>query len=288
MNMKKLFVLGLSLPAVSHLFWLKIGRRARAEALRSRRPVAEALHPLKPHGDEAARLKKSSTGAIRGYHLDVDFHVLVILMTFGSGLFYGGLVRQEHAVGADTGVCRVLHDFHLWVIYGYSWRSPMRQHEQLHRLSKMFLAGWIPASRWKLLQGRGIHEMVFMVFQRLCGITTLIVAASGGIKFSALMVFSALGYLLLPAMATCVFWRRRFRRAAASCCQGALDFAAHVCTSTRHGALVGALGSASASATAGSDGAHNLTSPCRRLFAVVGWFVQRRSNWKPTVRVWRC
>lgn len=128
--------------------------------------------------------------------------ILVILMTLpGLALFYGGLVRAKNMLSVLTQVfaifslCAIL-----WVIYGYSlaFGDGGALNPLIGDLSKMFLAGVTPDSTAATFsEGVVIPELVFMAFQfTFAAITTAIIVGGFAerIKFSALMVFSALWF----------------------------------------------------------------------------------------------
>ncbi|MEW6133790.1 MAG: ammonium transporter [Pseudomonadota bacterium] len=121
----------------------------------------------------------------------------VILMTIpGLALFYGGLVRTKNMLSVLTQVfvifCLVGV---LWGIYGYSLAFN-GEGAFIGNLDKIFLSGITPDSTAATFsEGVVIPEYVFMVFQlTFAAITTALII--GGlaerVKFSALLVFSAL------------------------------------------------------------------------------------------------
>jgi len=128
--------------------------------------------------------------------------ILVILMTLpGLALFYGGLVRAKNMLSVLTQVFAIFSlSAILWVIYGYSlaFGDGGALNPVIGDLSKMFLAGITPDSTAATFsEGVVIPELVFMAFQlTFAAITTAIIVGGFAerIKFSALMVFSALWF----------------------------------------------------------------------------------------------
>jgi len=142
--------------------------------------------------------------------------LLVILMTIpGLALFYGGLVRTKNMLSVLTQVfvifCMVSV---LWVIYGYSlaFTAGGSLNSYIGGFDKLFLKGMTVDSVVETFsKGVVIPEMAFMVFQlTFAAITTALVVGGFAerIKFSALLVFSALWFTLsyLPMAHMVWFW----------------------------------------------------------------------------------
>ena len=142
--------------------------------------------------------------------------MVVVLMTIpGLALFYGGLVRTKNMLSVLTQVFAVFCLISiLWVIYGYSlaFTDGGGLNSFIGGLSKMFLAGVDTSVTVETFsKGVVIPEMLFMVFQlTFAAITTALIV--GGlaerVKFSALLVFSALWFTFayLPMAHMVWFW----------------------------------------------------------------------------------
>jgi Amt family ammonium transporter len=130
--------------------------------------------------------------------------VLVILMIVpGLALFYGGLVRSKNVLSVLTQVFTIFCLISLlWVFYGYSlaFGDGGAWNWMIGDTTKFFLAGITPDSTAATFSdGVVIPEYVFVAFQlTFAAITTALIV--GGlaerIKFSALLVFSALWFTL--------------------------------------------------------------------------------------------
>ncbi|MEN9526471.1 MAG: hypothetical protein RLY56_422 [Pseudomonadota bacterium] len=130
--------------------------------------------------------------------------VLVILMIVpGLALFYGGLVRSKNILSVLTQVFTIFCLISLlWVFYGYSlaFGDGGAWNWLIGDTTKLFLAGITPDSTAATFSdGVVIPEYVFVAFQlTFAAITTALIV--GGlaerIKFSALLVFSALWFTL--------------------------------------------------------------------------------------------
>jgi Amt family ammonium transporter len=130
--------------------------------------------------------------------------VLVILMIVpGLALFYGGLVRSKNILSVLTQVFTIFCLISLlWVFYGYSlaFGDGGSWNWMIGDTTKLFLAGITPDSTAATFSdGVVIPEYVFVAFQlTFAAITTALIV--GGlaerIKFSALLVFSALWFTL--------------------------------------------------------------------------------------------
>ena len=140
--------------------------------------------------------------------------VLVILMTIpGLALFYGGLVRAKNALSVLMQVftifCLVAV---LWALYGYSlaFTSGGSLNSFVGGLSKAFLSGITMDSNVETFTtGVVIPEFAFVVFQLTFAAITpaLIVGAfAERIKFSALLVFTALWLTVVYAPMAHMVW----------------------------------------------------------------------------------
>jgi Amt family ammonium transporter len=142
--------------------------------------------------------------------------ILVVLMTIpGLALFYGGLVRAKNMLSVLTQVFAVFALISiLWVIYGYSlaFTDGGGMNSFIGGLSKMFLAGVDTSVVVETFsKGVVIPEMLFMVFQlTFAAITTTLIVGGFAerIKFSSLLVFSALWFTFsyLPMAHMVWFW----------------------------------------------------------------------------------
>ena len=142
--------------------------------------------------------------------------LLVILMTIpGLALFYGGLVRTKNMLSVLTQVFVIFCMISvLWVIYGYSlaFTAGGSLNSYIGGFDKLFLKGMTVDSVVETFsKGVVIPEMAFMVFQlTFAAITTALVVGGFAerIKFSALLVFSALWFTLsyLPMAHMVWFW----------------------------------------------------------------------------------
>ncbi|NWG86129.1 MAG: ammonium transporter [Hydrogenophilaceae bacterium] len=174
-------------------------------------PAAEAAAPAAPA--EAAPAPTPDKGDVTWMLVAT---MAVVLMTIpGLALFYGGLVRAKNILSVLTQVFAVFCLISiLWVIYGYSlaFTDGGGMNSFIGGLSKMFLAGVDTSVMVETFsKGVVIPEMLFMVFQlTFAAITTALIV--GGlaerIKFSALLVFSALWFTFayLPMAHMVWFW----------------------------------------------------------------------------------
>ena len=182
--------------------------------------------------------------------------LLVILMIVpGVALFYGGLVRAKNMLSVLTQVFAVFALISiLWVIYGYSlaFTDGGSMNSYIGGLSKMFLAGVDTSVTVETFsKGVVIPEMLFMVFQlTFAAITTTLIVGGFAerIKFSALLVFSALWFTFayLPMAHMVWYWGGPSAYDAPAgflFAKGALDFAGGtvVHINAAMAALVGAL-----------------------------------------------
>ncbi len=145
-------------------------------------------------GEAAATIDKGDTAWI------IVSTALVMLMTPGLALFYGGMVRKKNVLGT------IMHSFILlcvmsvvWVLWGYSLAFGPSQ------------GGIIGSLAWFGLNGVGqtpgpysdtIPHLIFMMFQGMFAVITpaLITGAfAERIKFSAFLVFSILWVTLVYA-----------------------------------------------------------------------------------------
>ncbi len=220
--MKKLFAsLGLMFALLSpHLVLAEdpvVAPATEAVAVEAA-PVAEAAAPAEAAPAEAAPAEEAAAPVPdKG---DVTWMLIatmvVVLMTIpGLALFYGGLVRTKNMLSVLTQVFAVFCLIAiLWVIYGYSlaFTDGGGMNSFIGGLSKMFLAGVDTSVVVETFsKGVVIPEMLFMVFQlTFAAITTALIV--GGlaerVKFSALLVFSALWFTFsyLPVAHMVWFW----------------------------------------------------------------------------------
>jgi Amt family ammonium transporter len=228
MNMKKLFAsLGLMLALLSPGLTLAEEPAAMpaAEAVAvEAAPAAEAAASAEvapaeatPAADAAPAEEAAAPVPDKG---DVTWMLIatmvVVLMTIpGLALFYGGLVRTKNMLSVLTQVFAVFCLIAiLWVIYGYSlaFTDGGGLNSFIGGLSKMFLSGVDTSITVETFsKGVVIPEMLFMVFQlTFAAITTALIV--GGlaerVKFSALLVFSALWFTFsyLPMAHMVWFW----------------------------------------------------------------------------------
>jgi ammonium transporter, Amt family len=187
-------------------------------------PAAEAAAPAEaapaeatPAADAAPAEEAAAPVPDKG---DVTWMLIatmvVVLMTIpGLALFYGGLVRTKNMLSVLTQVFAVFCLISiLWVVYGYSlaFTDGGGMNSFIGGLSKMFLAGVDTSVTVETFsKGVVIPEMLFMVFQlTFAAITTALIV--GGlaerVKFSALLVFSALWFTFsyLPMAHMVWFW----------------------------------------------------------------------------------
>ncbi|HWR77070.1 MAG TPA: ammonium transporter [Thiobacillus sp.] len=221
-------------------------------------PVAEAAAPAEAAPAEAAPAEEAAApvpdkGDTTWMMVST---LLVILMTIpGLALFYGGLVRAKNTLSVLTQVFAVFCLISiLWVIYGYSlaFTDGGGLNSYIGGLSKMFLAGVDTSVTVETFsKGVVIPEMVFMVFQlTFAAITTTLIVGSFAerIKFSSLLVFSALWFTFayLPMAHMVWYWGGPSAYDAPAgmlFAKGALDFAGGtvVHINAAMAALVGAL-----------------------------------------------
>jgi Amt family ammonium transporter len=140
--------------------------------------------------------------------------VLVILMTIpGLALFYGGLVRAKNALSVLMQVFVIFSLVAvLWAVYGYSlaFTGGGDLNSWVGGLSKAFLSGITMDSNVETFtKGVVIPEYAFVVFQLTFAAITpaLIVGAfAERIKFSALLVFTALWFTFAYAPIAHMVW----------------------------------------------------------------------------------
>ncbi|MDD4962306.1 MAG: ammonium transporter [Gallionella sp.] len=142
--------------------------------------------------------------------------ILVILMTLpGLALFYGGLVRVKNMLSVLAQVFAIFCLIAiLWVTYGYSlaFTSGGGINNFLGGFSRLFLSGLTVESTVETFsKGVVIPEMLFMVFQLTFAAITVALIVGGfaeRIKFSALLVFSALWFTFsyIPVAHMVWFW----------------------------------------------------------------------------------
>jgi len=173
--------------------------------------------------------------------------LLVILMIVpGLALFYGGLVRAKNVLSILTQVCSIFGLISiLWVAYGYTlaFGDGGGLNWAIGDLSKLFLAGvTADSTAATFTDGVVIPELVFVAFQlTFAAITTALIigGVAERVKFSALLVFSALWFTLSYLPITHMVWATGgylFEL-------GALDFAGGTVVHINSGvaALVGAI-----------------------------------------------
>jgi len=173
--------------------------------------------------------------------------LLVILMIVpGLSLFYGGLVRAKNMLSVLSQVFAIFALVSvLWVIYGYTlaFGDGGVLNGMIGDLSKLFLAGVTPDSTAATFtDGVVIPELTFVAFQlTFAAITTALIVGGFAerIKFSALLVFSALWFTLSYLPIAHMVWATGgylFE-------MGALDFAGGTVVHINAGiaALVGAI-----------------------------------------------
>ncbi|MCI4626849.1 MAG: ammonium transporter [Candidatus Magnetoovum sp. WYHC-5] len=117
---------------------------------------------------------------------------LVMLMTPGLGLFYGGMVRKKNVLAT------IMHSFIIlciisvvWVLWGYSLSFGSDVGGFIGGLDYVFLSG----VGLEPPEGKGYPHLIFMMFQGMFAIITpaLITGAfAERMKFSALMIFSVI------------------------------------------------------------------------------------------------
>ena len=123
---------------------------------------------------------------------------MVMLMTPGVALFYSGMVRQKNVLStimmsfASLALVGVL-----WVLFGYSFGFGPDVAGIIGNLDFLGLKGvGMDAT------GTGIPELAFMMFQGMFAIITVALISGAvveRIKFSAILVFSALWLILIYA-----------------------------------------------------------------------------------------
>ena len=173
--------------------------------------------------------------------------ILVILMSLpGLALFYGGLVRVKNMLSVLAQVFAIFCLISiLWVMYGYSlaFTAGGGMNDVIGGFSKAFLAGVsTDAVVETFSKGVVIPEMLFMVFQLTFAAITVALTVGGfaeRIKFSALLVFSALWFTFSYLPIAHMVWATGgylFEK-------GALDFAGGTVVHINAGiaALVGAI-----------------------------------------------
>ncbi|MDP1593666.1 MAG: ammonium transporter [Gallionella sp.] len=203
-----------------------------AEVVAPAEAVVEAVAPVPNKGDTTWMLLST---------------LLVILMIVpGLSLFYGGLVRAKNMLSVLSQVFAIFALISiLWVIYGYTlaFGDGGGFNWMIGDLSKLFLAGVTPDSTAATFtDGVVIPELSFVAFQlTFAAITTALIIGGFAerIKFSALLVFSALWFTLSYLPIAHMVWATGgylFE-------MGALDFAGGTVVHINAGiaALVGAI-----------------------------------------------
>ena len=130
---------------------------------------------------------------------------LVLFMTLpGLALFYGGLVRTKNVLSVFMQCFTIAAMASvLWLILGYSLAFS-GDNDWIGNLNKMFLANGTRTT----LQG-DIPESLFMIFQMTFAIITPALIVGGfaeRMKFSSMLLFSALWLLLVYAPVTHWVW----------------------------------------------------------------------------------
>ena len=138
---------------------------------------------------------------------------LVMLMTPGLALFYGGMVRRKNALSTIMMSFAILALVGLlWVLYGYS-------------ISFGSGRGLIGGLEWLGLRGVGqdpsstyattVPHLAFMIYQAMFAIITVALwtgAVVERIKFSALMLFAVLWFTLIYAPIAHWVWASEDRK----------------------------------------------------------------------------
>lgn len=127
--------------------------------------------------------------------------ILVLLMALpGLALFYGGMLRAKNALSVMTQVFAISSLIGvLWVVYGYSLAFTAGN-PVIGSFDKLFLSGvTVDSLAATFTDGVALPELLFMLFQlTFAGLTAALIV--GGlaerVKFSALLVFSALWFTL--------------------------------------------------------------------------------------------
>ncbi len=210
--MKKLFAVfavlvalcgwsGLSLAEEAASAVATVSAVAEASAVEATPVVAAVAAPVPNKGDTAWMLTST---------------ILVILMTLpGLALFYGGLVRVKNMLSVLAQVFTIFCLIAiLWVTYGYSlaFTNGGGINSFLGGFSRLFLSGLtVEATVETFSKGVVIPEMLFMVFQLTFAAITVALIVGGfaeRIKFSALLVFSALWFTFsyIPVAHMVWFW----------------------------------------------------------------------------------
>ncbi|MFH1032197.1 MAG: ammonium transporter, partial [Chloroflexota bacterium] len=126
---------------------------------------------------------------------------LVMLMTPGLALFYGGMVRRKNALSTIMMSFAILALVSiLWITYGYSLSFGPDKGGIIGGLEwvGLRLVGQEPSSTYATT----VPHLAFMIYQAMFAIITVALftgAVVERIKFSALMVFSALWLTLVYA-----------------------------------------------------------------------------------------
>ncbi|HDS63989.1 MAG TPA: ammonium transporter, partial [Methanofollis liminatans] len=114
---------------------------------------------------------------------------MVMLMTPGVGLFYGGLVRRKNIIAMITLAFIAFSVVSLqWILFGYSLAFGTDIGGFIGGLDYLGLAG-------VGMDGEGIPDLLFMVFQLVFAGLTLAIVTSGAaerVKVSSFIVFGLL------------------------------------------------------------------------------------------------
>jgi Amt family ammonium transporter len=124
---------------------------------------------------------------------------LVMLMTPGVALFYGGMVRRKNILSTIMMSFAILALVSLlWVLYGYSLSFGTDKGGLIGGLDFVFLhgVGQEPSS----VYATTVPHLAFMIFQAMFAVITVALITGAVVermKFSALLVFSALWFSLV-------------------------------------------------------------------------------------------
>jgi len=164
--------------------------------------LSAALLPTLLHADEAATAVAAAPKIDSGNTAWVIISTaMVLLMTPGLALFYGGMVRKKNVLST------MMHSFFMmglisiqWVLVGYSFSfgAGSSLGGYLGGTGFFGLAG-VGAAPHAVL-GTTIPQLVFMAYQMMFAVITVALisgAVADRIKFSAFVVFALLYHLRL-------------------------------------------------------------------------------------------
>ena len=133
---------------------------------------------------------------------------LVMLMTPGVALFYGGMVRRENILSTMMMSFMILGLVGvLWVLYGYSLSFGTDKGGIIGGLN--FIGLMNVGQEPSLVYARTVPHLAFMIFQAMFAIIAVALITGSiveRIKFSALVVFSALWLTLVYSPVTHWVW----------------------------------------------------------------------------------